>query len=156
MFKRKTLVCMLLMVICSEGYALSLFDIGKVCLFSGISGHVLLNGEPVSNAKVIQTYNSSLKKDSITTKTDKNGNFQFDAVYTNTIRKYAPVEPTIHQEILIQYDGNEYEAWVTFKHIWKENSELDGKPINLICELTEEATTKSSGLKKISGICKWK
>ena len=36
-------------------YAMSLGDVGRVCLFSSISGTITLDGKPVVNARLVRT-----------------------------------------------------------------------------------------------------
>ncbi len=66
-------------------------DIGKVCLFSEISGVITLDGKPVANAKLVRTVN---KEKDITdeTTTDDKGYFKMPAVYERTITKFLPME----------------------------------------------------------------
>ena len=54
MFKKKLTICgLILLSLSSIGVAaMSLSDVGKMCLFSGISGHITFDGQPVKNAKV--------------------------------------------------------------------------------------------------------
>lgn len=139
----------------SKGYSMSFFDIGKVCLFSETHGEVVLNGKPVSNAKVIRSiiWQHETIEDEISTKQD--GSFHFAPKFSNTISKFLPGETVISQEIKIYHESKEYEAWITTKRDYEENSELNGKPLNLVCDLADESTSKEVGVRVVLGICRW-
>jgi len=135
---------------------MSLFDIGKICLFSDTVGQVVLNGEPIEGATIKRSVIWQNKTLEDTTVTDKSGNFHFNAKFTNSLSKFMPVEAVMTQNIVIQHNNNSYEAWKTNKRDFEENSELNGKPLNLICELSHESTVKEEGTQVIKGICQWK
>ena len=49
--------------------------------------------------------------------------------------RLIPAQPSIRQKLVIRYQGVEYEAWSHGKHDYDANSELDGKPLRLVCDL---------------------
>lgn len=83
-------------------------DLGKVCLFSEITGVITLNGKPVANARLVRTAD---RVGAITdeTTTDEKGHFSMPAVYERTIAKYLPQEFVASQEIHVYLDGTKYE-----------------------------------------------
>ena len=116
---------------------MSLSDFGKVCLFSGISGVITLNGKPVANARLQRTGDRDGPKTDETT-TDENGYFEFPAMWERTITKYLPQEFVASQEILVFYEGVKYEIWSAVKRKPEENAESRGEKIELTCELADE------------------
>jgi hypothetical protein len=139
-----------------EGYSVSLFDFGKICLFSEVNGQVLLNGKPVKDAFITQIYYWDHKPISKTSKVDEQGRFHLEPVFKRSMSKYMPVEASILQEIIIKSEGVEYQGWRSVKRNFDENGELDGKDLNLVCELTNESESEEIGLNLIRGICRWK
>lgn len=111
------------------------------CLFSAVSGTVLLNGMPVAGAEVEQYYKweNSDKSSRKLTETNSSGHFNFAAVYDNSLfTTLLPSNPVIQQKIHIRYDDTEYDAYLFMKKNYEENGELDGKPLSLVCELNNE------------------
>lgn len=124
-------------------------------MFSKVQGVVLKNGKPIAGAKVTRYYKWGATDDEKTeeTSTDKNGNFSFPSTSKFSIlRSMLPHEPVIFQEIIIHHEGEKYTAWRFTKHDYGENDELDGTPINLKCELTQEKGFLISKNKKVFGI----
>jgi hypothetical protein len=56
----------------------------------------------------------------------------------------------IQQTIVIRYQGTEYVAWLHGKSSYDANTELDGHPLHLVCELTRQPDYEG----KHYGICK--
>ena len=126
-----------------------------VCLFSKTSGQILNEGKPVEGANIIRTMiwqNKTFEEKAVT---DKNGNFTFDAKIKNSLSKFIPVEVVVAQKILIEHNGIQYEGWKANKRDAEENTELNGRPINLKCELTDEVSVKEQGRNVIKGMCRW-
>lgn len=153
--KKITLGLVIFLLLNTEGYGMSLLDIGKVCLFSGVKGKVLLNGKPVSNASVKQIYIWQQKTNEITVQTDSEGKFEFDAVYARSLSKFFPVEASIVQGIIINNENADYQGWRSVKRNFDENGELNGQHISLTCELSDTPQSKEVGLNLIRGICRW-
>ena len=139
-----------------EGYSMSLFDIGKICLFSETSGQVVLNGRPIEGVSVKRSVIWQNKKQEETVISDIKGNFHFNAKFTNSLSKFMPVEAVISQRIVIRHGDEDFEGWKTTKRNFDENSELNGKSINLICDLSQKSTVKEEGAQVIKGLCQWK
>lgn len=125
--------------------AMSITDFGKVCLFSGMSGVVKLNGVPAANARLVRTVSLS-KPRTDETFTDENGYFEFPPAYQRTIAKYLPMEFVAKQDIDVHYNGEIYEMWDGVKRAPEENVESRGKPLVVECELGMEEQSLSNVL----------
>jgi len=154
-FNKQVLLLLLLFGFSIEGFGMSLFDIGKICLFSDTRGQVILGGKPVEGATIKRSVVWKSQKLEDTAVTDKEGNFHFNAKFTNSLSKFMPVEAVITQNIIIHHNSNEYEGWKTNKRDFEENSELNGKVLNLVCDLSQESTVKEEGAQVIKGLCQW-
>jgi hypothetical protein len=134
----------------SEGSAMGLFT--RLVLFSPVHGVVLKNGVPVENAVVRQEvsfFDEKIPPQRVSS--DASGKFSFPAVERNAgLSRLVPHQPVIMQTILITHDGVEYEAWMHTKNSYEENSELDGRPLNLECDLVREPNYEGTHY----GICK--
>ena len=62
-----------------------------------------------------------------------------------------PHEVVIDQTMTIQHDGKTYKAWALFKRDYDNNSELNGKPINITCRLEKPPARRGS----VFGICEF-
>lgn len=125
---------------------------GKSCLFSAVRAVVLDNGRPVSGAAVERTFkwgwNDETGHDSAVTGAD--GSVSFVPIWRSSmLASILPHEPFIDQRISIQYEGRSYDAWIAEKREYAENGELNGAPIDLVCEL--RAPREESKL--FTGIC---
>jgi hypothetical protein len=137
-------------------YAMSISDVGKVCLFSPMSGVVKLHGEPVRNARLVRTVSLSSRPKTDETFTDENGHFEFPGAYERTITKFLPMEFVAKQDIVVHYEGVEYEIWDGVKRAPEENVESRGKPLVVECELSmEELDCKSVSGGPIFSRCVW-
>ncbi|UZJ45655.1 DUF4198 domain-containing protein [Marinimicrobium sp. C6131] len=117
---------------------MSLFDIGKVCVFSEFKARVTVNGEPLKNAVVIRRW-EWLEPQQDRTTTDENGYFTFPAAFERSIMNRAlPIELVIAQGIYVETEGEVKKIWSNSKREPEENAELGGQPINLSCELTND------------------
>ena len=109
-------------------------------LFSEVHGTVLKNGEPVQGAQIVQEVVWSDGNGGTQTEirvSDKDGNFSFDAVKKMAgFARILPHETVILQKLTIRYEGIVYAAWQHTKNSYAANSELDGRPLRLNCELT--------------------
>lgn len=138
----------------SGSSATSIFDVGKVCLFSKISGVIALDGLPAANAKVIRTAN--LNKDKVDyTYTDENGFFEMPAVFQRSVKKFLPQEFVANQDIFVDYMNKNYRIWSSVKRTPEENSESRGKDLVVECELNSEETLITVNNSPIFSLCKW-
>lgn len=130
-------VALLLTVLSSGVYAMSIADAGKVCLFSGISGVVTLDGKPAAGARLVRTVNREKDK-SDETVTDATGHFSMPPMFERTITKFLPQEFVVSQKIEVIFAGETYELWNGVKRTAEENAESRGKPLVVSCELDLE------------------
>lgn len=149
------IVCIILFLIFqTEVSAMSIFG-KKVCVFSAVSGTVVNNGEPIVNAIIKRTYTWDGKDITDESKTDENGNFSFPVKHESSVWAFFPHNPSIIQFIKINVDNNEYQAWGFQKGNYDVNGELDGKPMNLLCDLSSpKQTHKVNEYQNYVGICK--
>ncbi|GLQ99216.1 hypothetical protein GCM10007863_36360 [Dyella mobilis] len=131
---------------------MSAFD--RLVLFSEVHGTVLKEGKPVEGARLTQTVVWSDNKNEIPAQhavTDGQGSFSFPTIeHKPGILRMVPHQPVILEKIMIDYQGVEYTAWRHTKDTYDANSEMNGKPINLVCELTREPDFEGTHY----GICK--
>jgi len=85
------------------------------------------------------------------TVTDEKGIFRFPAIERAAwLRRLIPSQPMMHQTIVIRYQGAEYVAWEHGKDSYDANTELDGRPMKLVCELNRQPDMEGTHY----GICK--
>lgn len=135
-------------------YAMSIFDAGKVCTFSAISGVILKDGEPVSGATVIRTTDYQKEKTD-KTETDEKGYFEFPARFERHIVNFLPQEFVVGQSIVVIDGGQEYKIWGGAKRKREENSESRGKPLVVTCELNSDKTVIEVDRQPFITRCKW-
>ncbi len=133
---------------------MGLTNIGKLCIFSAISGVITLNGQPVANAKVIRTASKERDHQDETT-TDENGHFAFPPMYERSIAKYLPMEFVASQEIMVEYKNKSYKLWSGVKWKPEENAESRGKPLVVQCQLEIDDKYISVDGSKFFTLCTW-
>ncbi|MFG6935609.1 DUF6795 domain-containing protein [Burkholderia pseudomallei] len=126
----------------------------RLVLFSEVHGTVLKDGKPVAGAELVQKVVWSDDVNEIppqSTMTDEAGAFALPAIERNAgLLRLIPAQPTIQQTIVIRCQGVEYVAWLHGKSSYNANTELDGHPLHLVCELTRQPDYEG----KHYGICK--
>lgn len=126
----------------------------RLVLFSDVHGTVLNHGKPVSGAELVQEVVWSDDKNDVPPKhthTDADGRFHFPTVEHGAgVTRMVPHQPVILQKIIIRYEGVDYMAWRHTKNSYDANSELDGKSLELECELTRQPDFEGTHY----GICK--
>lgn len=134
--------------------------LGRVNLFSTVSGVVLNHGAPIAGAVIKRKVYWSWKNENISdqTTTDARGRFEFPPIWRRSLLgAILPHEPVVEQEILIEHDGRQYVAWRYNKRTYDENDELYGRPIELRCSLENEAVRHHLKLHHVKhdiyGIC---
>lgn len=133
---------------------MSLGDVGKVCLFSAISGVITLDGVPAANARLVRTGDRDGAKTDETT-TDENGYFEFPVMLERTITKLLPQEFVASQKIFVYYHDKKYEMWDGIKRTSEENTESRGKPLIVTCELNSEEKGIVVNGSPIHSLCTW-
>ena len=133
---------------------MSLGEAGKVCLFSAMSGTITLDGKPVANARLVRTgdRDGAIVDE---THTDKNGYFEFPAMFERTITKFLPQEFVASQEVIVHYQNKQYEMWSAVKRKKEENVESRGKPLVVTCELNAEQSLIMVNDSPIHSLCSW-
>lgn len=126
----------------------------RLVLFSEVQGTVLKEGKPVQGARLTQEIVWSDNKNEVppsSVSSGADGRFIFPAVERDAgMLRAVPHQPVILQKITISYDGMEYTAWRHTKNSYETNSEMDGRPLTLECELTRAADFEGTHY----GICK--
>ena len=153
--KRKLAVTILSFLLISCGvFSMGLSDLGKVCLFSEMSGVVKLDGKPVAGVRLVRTVNLSTDITDETV-TDSEGRFHFPAAYEKTVTKYLPQEFVSNQEITAHFNNKQYRMWSAVKRTPEENSESRGKPLVVTCNLDGEETLIKVNRSPIFSLCNW-
>lgn len=131
---------------------------GKMHLFSAVQGVVVHKGAPVEGAVVEREYfwHWKDKREKLQVKTAANGEFRFAEVTASSLLgSLLPHEPVVQQTIRITHKGQTYTAWAFDKGDYDANTELDGKPISLICDLDQPASHQGPR-ERIYGICRFR
>jgi len=150
----KLLILVFVSVLSNGVVAMGLSDAGKVCLFSGMSGVIKLDGKVAVGARLVRTVNKEKDiKDETTT--DENGYFEFEPVFERTITKYLPMEFAVSQVIWVHYQDKEYKMWSGVKRRPEENIESRGKPLVVECELNSEKKVIEVNNSPIISLCTW-
>ena len=139
-------------------FAMSLKDVGKLCLFSAISGVITLDGKPVSAAQIKRTVGKAHTQGEKTdeTYTDADGYFEMPSVWDRSlIGKVLPMEFAVPQEVFVYADGQEYKIWSGVKRRKEEFSESSGQPLVVRCELKSEKRIVNVGGGFVSSVCEW-
>lgn len=126
----------------------------KMVLFSAVQGRVLLAGKPVAGATLERSFHWAWKSEdgSDSTSTNAAGEFSLPVIERSSfLGSLLPHEPVIKQSILIQHGGKSYKAWMSFKRDYDSNSENQGKPIKVTCNLDAEPLRRG----EIMGLCEF-
>ncbi|SEA23656.1 DUF6795 domain-containing protein [Microbulbifer marinus] len=116
---------------------MSIFNAGKVCTFSSISGVILRDGKPLQDVTITRT-TSYQKEKSDQTKTDSDGFFELPAMFERNVMSLLPQEFVVGQILKVTVDGEEITIWDGVKRSKEENSEARGKPIAITCDVGSE------------------
>lgn len=127
---------------------------GSKTLFSEVKGVVTINGEPCTGARIEQkVFNSNKDEVTAETETDESGQFKFDEVSESKgFADFLPSQFVVSQALIIHCEGNEYIGWANTKISADKNSESNGKPMLLVCDLSKELEEKD----QYRGICRLK
>lgn len=131
---------------------MGLFD--SLVLFSEVQGTVLKDGRPVAGAELVQNVEWSGHGPDLPARrvvTDERGAFRFAPIESRAgWRRLLPAQPMVLQTIVIRAGGFEYLAWRHGKDSYDTESEIEGRPLRLVCELTREPGHEG----KHFGICR--
>jgi hypothetical protein len=114
---------------------------GNKTLFSQLNGTVLMGGKPCADAQILQTVSDGGGEEiSAQTSSDDNGKFSLPAITKSKgFLSLLPGEFVAAQQILILYEGKEYQGWISTKRSPEPNSEAQGANFELVCDLDREA-----------------
>lgn len=135
-------------------YAMSLGNVGRVCLFSAISGTITLDGKPVVNARLVRTGDRDGPYVDETV-TDENGDFEFPPMFERTVTRFLPQEFVALQKIIVSHNNKDYRIWSSVKRRPEENVESRGKPLVVSCELNSEEKSIVVDRVPIHSLCEW-
>jgi len=134
--------------------AMSIFDVGKTCVFSEVKARIVRDGEPLKNVKIIRRWEwSTLKEDR--TSTDEAGYFEFNAVFETSLSRMLPVELVIAQGLYVVDDNEEIKIWSNSKREPSVNAEFNGKSIDLYCELNNQMQIYRDFGSRMRTLCTW-
>lgn len=122
-------------------------------LFCEVGGTVLADGRPLAGAEVERSWFWGFKEQRgrETVTTDAQGRFRFaEHSESSLLGGLLPHEALVTQKIVIRHDGREYEAWMNTRRDYERNSELDGRPAELVCALE----TPAGAWGGVYGICR--
>jgi hypothetical protein len=137
----------------AEVFGMAFFGL-KLCVFSAVKGTVVKEGMPLPNVLVKRTYKWDGESITDEVTTDAAGNFSFPEQNQRSVIAIFPHNPSVSQGIKIYLDGKEYRAWAYQKGNYDVNGELDGKPMNLLCDLNNpEQKHEVNNYKIYTGIC---
>jgi hypothetical protein len=137
---RAVVILSLMSAILARGeIAVAAFD--PLVLFSHVEGVVTRDGKPVAGAEIVQearwseTDNPPVRH----TQTDAAGRFEFPAMTRGSgLTRVVPSQPAVLQRITIRFQGKDYEGWRHTKDSYDPDTEADGGPFVLVCELSEK------------------
>lgn len=112
----------------------------KTWTFSEFELTVLLDGEPLADAKLTRTVEWLDKRKDVY-RTDSAGLAILPAVGEFSLRFLLPIEFLSFQLITVESNGEEVEIWSYAKRNTGYNSENAGEPIRVTCELNSEAVS---------------
>jgi len=137
-----------------EVKSMSIFGVGKTCVFSAVKVRVTNNGSPLKNIQIIRRWEWNKLEEEKTT-TDDNGVFEFPAVFESSVSRLLPMELVIAQGLYIVQNGEEKKIWSNSKREAEENAEFDGKPFVLNCEITNEMKIYRDYGSIMRTLCTW-
>mgnify|MGYP005749127003 CR=1 FL=1 len=109
----------------------------RAVVFSAVEGVITLDGQPVVGAEVIRRYeHRGLQVATVIS--DHAGGFAFPEVRRWHAAVFLPMEFVIPQQLEVRYQGKHWSIWSGTKRSPKANSELNGLPLRLACELTDD------------------
>ena len=124
-------------ILTADGTGMSMFS--KLVLFSRVEGVITQDGKPVEGAEIVQEvlYKDVDEVPPSTVVSGPEGSFVLEEVtHAAGLSRMLPGQVSIGQRLVIRHQGEEYEGWRHNKTSVEPNSELDGRPLKLVCELT--------------------
>ena len=141
-------------IVPSGAHAMSFLSVGKTCVFSEVKAVLTRDGKPLKNVEVIRKWEwKELKEEK--THTDENGVFTFPAIYESSATRLLPIELVIAQGLYVNENGTEIQFWTHSKRKPEENTEFNGNPIDLTCELNNEQKIHKHSGALMRTLCSW-
>jgi len=135
-------------------HAMSFLSIGKTCVFSEVKAVLTRDGEPLKNVEVIRKWEwKELKEEK--TYTDENGVFTFPAIFESSVTRLLPIELVTGQALFVKENDIETKFWSHSKRKPEENTEFNGNPIDLTCELNNEQEIHKHSGALMRTLCSW-
>ena len=127
----------------------------EVVLFSPLQGTLTYKGKPAVGAKIIRKVNWKDKRDE-TEFFNVNEKGEFDLpVKIATVRIPAMAQFVAHQTIDVIFNDKEFTIWIYGKTDKGLYGELDGRAVNLTCELTDDLIRVEMPNGGLGTSCKW-
>lgn len=147
---------LLLLTVVQGAAAMSIFDVGKVCVFSSVKARLMKGGEPLSGVRVTRRWHLHEEKQE-SVMTDSEGFFEFPALFERSIgHSVLPMELVVGQAMFVELNGEEIKFWSHSKVEPEENSEFDGKMISLSCDMNNESkVTRTPNGSLMGTLCTW-
>ncbi|WP_152450770.1 DUF6795 domain-containing protein [Microbulbifer sp. THAF38] len=143
-----------ILLIPGGAYGMAFLNPLKACTFSEMKIKITLDGSPAAGAKITRSIDWKEEKTDIFT-SDKEGNVLLPAEFESSITQVLPVEFISSQSINVEYENRSYLIWIYAKRNPAENFEMNGNPINLACELTDEPKTERKFKSALKTSCKF-
>jgi len=117
--------------------------LGKsLVLCSPFHGRLLTqDGQPAAGVRIERSWvwGWNDKQGSDTTETDDQGRFELPIVEGSSfLGSMLPHEPDVRQRIVAHAPNGEVEIWVASKKTYELNSELEGRPVKVVCNIDKE------------------
>lgn len=124
-------------------------------LFSPMEGKILIDGKVASGAVIrrnIKLQGNVFLDDEF--QSNESGEFSLPEV-----KKQLELSPlnqfVVNQYIVVELNGESYEMWYMGKLDTEKFSELQGQPINLTCDLTDDMRKVETPAGLLMTSCKW-
>jgi hypothetical protein len=139
---RKWIITFLLGLLYAQGVsAMGFLSKPTHCVFSAVSGHVTLQGEPVKNARLVRTGKLGHAEKAVVdeTITDSHGYFEFPDMYQSASEFGILVAFTVTQTLFLHKDdGEQIEIWQGGRWDAVKGGENRKNPWHMKCELTND------------------
>ncbi|MCW8128150.1 DUF6795 domain-containing protein [Microbulbifer halophilus] len=135
---------------------MSVFDAGKAYLFSPSAITITQDGYPLRGAKVVRRWEWKDKLNEDLSYTDDDGVVKLEGVRELSVSQILPVQFFVAQQLSVVIDGNEEVFWENAKVSPSENSELEGSPLILNCEVNSKEKTYQLSGTELYTKCTWK
>ena len=146
-----------LFTFCAEATSMSFLSKPeeKVVLFSPMEGLITYKNKPAAGAKIERKVSwKDDKGETDTSVTDENGKFNLSILEEN-VQLSKISQFVVSQEISVYFHGEKFIIWTMGKSSKLIYGELDGKPVNLTCELTDEEEPHRFDDALLMTACKW-